>query len=240
MLRGKKILITAFPKSASTYISNVIASYTGYEIGKLTDRYGRKEQDIFTPLLKRNFFKNQVIQQHVRGIPFNIEMINKYKIDGIILVRNIYDSVISFKDHLDNHSISQPMFYFDEEWKDLSDTDKYDIVIQNALPWYSSFFTSWSLNRNTSRINTFMTYENMIADKEKFFLDCLQIMNFQHIDSNRINNSINLVDGKKLTANLRFNVGKVGRGAVLSTEQKSKIEKIVAIHPKVDYSLIFK
>src|SRR5579871_4444622 len=92
---GKHILIACMPKSASTYLCGAISNLPGMKEAVLTVGHHRREQEL-CPLecaLVHNF--NYVASHHVRYSDATREIMRRYSIFPVILVRNIYDCVVS-------------------------------------------------------------------------------------------------------------------------------------------------
>ena len=60
-----------------------------------------------------------------------------------VLLRNIFDVVVSTNDHFRNEDDRGPSVYIHPEFHRMSEDEKFDFLIANCLPWYFSFFASW-------------------------------------------------------------------------------------------------
>lgn len=233
--KGTHIVIACFPKSGSTFLKTIIQKMSGFKSVKLVYDYDRKEQDIYYPNLVDIYCQNIVSYQHMKANKSNIDMLNEFSIEPIILVRNIFDVVVSIRDHFYNESTIGPSAYVDSSYFKLSDKNQYDFIIELIVPWYINFYVSWFYAKKDKLIKThWVTYENFISDREGFVCNILDIFNIKY-DPQHINNLLREVKNE----NVRFNKGVVGRGdKFLSLEQKNKIVAYKNFYPDVDFSMI--
>ena len=86
------------------------------------------------------------------------------RIRPVVLVRRIYDIVLSISDFNDNGAITNT--FYGDVWPTLDQSAKYDLIIDHVMPWYASFYASWELAARHRKLDClFVTYEDMIADK---------------------------------------------------------------------------
>ncbi|GAB4284895.1 MAG: hypothetical protein Kow0068_10100 [Marinilabiliales bacterium] len=82
-------------------LPRIISEVTGIKPHRVVYQFLRNEQDIYLPaMIDAVLFKNFITQQHTRATQPNLKILNDYKIRPIILVRNIFDVVISLRDYL--------------------------------------------------------------------------------------------------------------------------------------------
>lgn len=218
--RGKKIFHFCTPKSASTYLKDFIALNleNKYSLKSLVPLHKDRAQIPSLFMHRINFFKNIYYQRlHYT----NTSYLKNYflsKNDIVILqTRDIYDTIISLKDHLsrDNKSKVNPWFY-NNDWQDLSHEMKLDKIISFYLPWHVDFLNSWHN----------FTYCKVIR------VDYSNIENFTDEFAFEFLNSLNIFSSNILTPQKKsvgqFNIGKSGRGKEqLTQEQIFKIENFI-------------
>ena len=168
MFHKKKhhIFISCTPKSGSTYLLRILEQLLGYEVRIFIAAFDRTEQDIFEPKIMNNLTINTVTHQHTRCTDNNIRLLKKHDIKPVILTRNIFDSVISMRNHMlqEPENSWWPMGYIDHNFYELPITKQYDFVIDLILPWYLNFYVSWERYESKEQV-LWITYEELFADK---------------------------------------------------------------------------
>ncbi len=229
------ILIACMPKSGSTYLANALAAATGYPMHPLVYIHERNEQDLYLPELLRTLNQPIVTQQHVRATLGNLELIQLFHLRPVILVRNLFDVVVSLYDHLHHDDFRVPMANVTPEFFELSEKRKLDAIIDLHLPWYFSFFTSWATPQpSLPCLVHWVTYEALQASPHTTVQGILAFAN-QTLTMDQVERAIALARQSKT----RFNQGKTGRGQeILSREQQQRILEYIDYYPSVDFSLI--
>lgn len=213
--RGTIIYLACFPKSGSTYISNLISRITQFPRGSATYVYGHNEQDIYEPALCRQ--KPAVIQQHTKGTGHNILILQKHGIKPVLLVRNIFDVVLSLYDHIERDDPVMPSVYIHRTYFEMDRQDRLMFLIKGALPWYFNYLASW--NDASREIDCmWITYEEFFADQPKS-LERIFAFNDLEIKPQHIQDVLATHDSRRD----RFNVGISGRGADLPVAHKQAI-----------------
>jgi len=228
------LLVSCFPKSGSTFTVQTISNITKYKEVFLAYSGEFNEQNIDLPKVLRCCEINTVTQQHLPATHSNINIINEFQLKNIVLVRNVFDVCLSIYDHWHHESIEGPACYVNEQFFELSELKKLDFIIDLVVPWYMKFYTSWydAHLKNTSKF-LFFTYEEILENELLFFKKIFKEWGLEYSDED-INKGILESKGQ----NNRLNKGVAGRGAVLSGEQKERINKLAAYYPWCDFSLI--
>ena len=95
-------LINAMPKSGSTYLYNLLTKLLGVKKLHLKNQWYRAtEQDLYIPALLDARIRETLSRHHFKATDLNIDLMIKFDIKPIILVRNIFDVIVSFKDNLE-------------------------------------------------------------------------------------------------------------------------------------------
>ena len=165
-----RILLACMPKSGSTFLSNTVGRLPGFRKIALTRHYGRVEQDISFSLALRKYKYSYICQQHVRYNARTAEAIETFDLTPVVLVRNIYDCVVSLRDHLRRESIETPMAYLLESHLALEDAEIEALIVDLAVPWYVNFYVSWMFCPNA----LWLTYEDVVADPAKVIATILE------------------------------------------------------------------
>ena len=76
----------------------------------------------------------------------------------MVLVRNIFDSVMSLLDFYNKGAFQTS--YFRCRLAGLDEETKIDLLIENVIPWYFQFVASWDLAEKQKRLEVhWLTYE---------------------------------------------------------------------------------
>jgi len=144
------ILIACYPKSASVCLTYLITEILQLKSLKVSASGGILQDNIYLPKMIDVMLKKVVIQQHLRLTVFNRAIIERLNLRPIILVRNIFDVVVSYHDHIIRAGVGP----LDPDKADLSpelcknyfrmDVEKQiDYILDMIIPWYISFYVSW-------------------------------------------------------------------------------------------------
>lgn len=230
---GKHVFIACFPKSGSTFLSASLQVLSGFPSVPMTYAYLQNEQELYLPYLLAAATQDKVTQQHCRATTANLHLMQGFGIRPIILVRNIFDVLLSWKEFVASGAHVNT-FYPDAP--ELDDGTRMDLVIADRAAWYLSFFAGWRRATDAGTIDAFwLTYEDMVADKPATLR---RIAAFYGLDADdaAITRAIEATDG---TARTRFNKGVSGRGRSAFTDrQKERIADMARFHPGIDFSMI--
>jgi sulfotransferase family protein len=209
------VLLACFPKSGSTYVSDLIAAQPSFERAEFTPYYGRREQELEAARIEAYKDRNCVAQHHVRASEYTLHLIQHFQIRPIVLVRNLADALVSLADHIVNEGPQTPVAYFDERFQSMSDNDRLAAVGALAAPWYVNFYVSW-----------YRAFPKAIVRYEDVVLDGKHDLLFDHIG---LVPTINQPPVAR-----RFNKGVAGRGAVIS----DRLLELFKFYPDVDFGPI--
>lgn len=229
---GRHIFIACVPKCASTFLKNVLVGLTGYRDVFMVSSAGQTEHEIYLPTLLETANFDTVTQQHCRASDANIQLMEAFEIRPVVLVRNIFDAVMSLLDFYDSGAYRNT--YFRTDYPALDRETKIDLLIDNVIPWYFQFLASWSNAEKEEKLEVFwLSYEDLIADKAKGIKDVLRFygLGAKHSD---IEQGIAAIESEKRKT--RFNKGVAGRGdAGLSDGQKERIRSLARCFPTTDF-----
>lgn len=232
----KHILITCTPKSGSTYLLRLLESLLSYEVKIFIAAFDRTEQDIFEPKIIENLKKNTVTHQHTRCTDNNIRLLNKHDIKPVILTRNIFDSVISMRNHmiLEPENSWWPMGYVDHNFYKLPIEKQYDFVIDLIIPWYINFYVSWQRYKDKDAL-LWITYDELFANK----IETLKkVLIYYGINKNFTLEDIHYHEEKIKEITRKTNQNKLGDKVNLTQEQLNKITKFTEYYPDINFNLL--
>ncbi|MEX0803105.1 MAG: sulfotransferase domain-containing protein [Candidatus Binatia bacterium] len=229
-------LLVALPKSSSTYCTLALAKILDVEIYK-----DIVTQDVFTPkdlsipgiVNARN--RRTISQVHLTATGANIRIIRNFRLPFVILLRNMLDVVVSMRDHMNVNPFFSSIL-IPNDYTKLSETEKLDYIIDTAVPWMITFYTSWMQSYLRGDVECeFFFYEDMVRNPVKFFQDVYARFGRQ-VSTSNLTNVLTEVEKSFET---RFNVGVPGRGsAELSRTQIDKIRRHTRYYPGIDFTLI--
>ena len=221
--QSRVIFLACMPKSGSSYLSEGLIQITGFPRAFARQTYDGvtffkyNEHDIYEEKLASLYKEGVVIQQHTKGTLHNYRTLAKYGIRPVVLYRNLFDVVVSLKDHLDKDSRHFPMTFFHDGYFRLSDEEKYTFIIRMTLPWYFSFMASWiEASRHIELLE--INYEEMVQDRIGTISKILHNVGIR-LDRDHITNRLSKIDPKRA----RTNVGVQGRGRTLSEANQREI-----------------
>ncbi|PYS58480.1 MAG: hypothetical protein DMF74_23730 [Acidobacteria bacterium] len=225
---GRHLFIACVPKSASTFLKNLLLNVTGYRDLFTVYAAGQSEHEIYLPTLRESAELDTVTQQHCRASDANVHLMQAFGIRPVVLVRNIFDSVMSLLDFY-NHGAFQTS-YFRADWPALDEETKIDLLIENVIPWYFQFVASWDLAEKQKRLEVhWLSYEELIADKPS---SVLKVLEFYGLGASRRGVEQRIRDIESEERKIRFNKGVTGRGrSGLNDRQKEQISRLTRFYP---------
>lgn len=231
---GDYLLVACMPKSGSTFLTNVVAELSGYSKNSLTYAYMQSEQDLYLPKLIDAWSYPCVTQQHVRATAANLDLIRRFSIRPMVLLRNVFDVVVSLRDHIHRESEQNPIFYTPAGFFDMDEARQFDCIIELGIPWYLGFIASWNDAQQNAGIDLLqVTYEDLIADKPGVIADVMQHFGLPRT-SDEIATVLERIDGQGRN---RLNKGVAGRGIEsLTSEQRGRIEEMASFYSHVDFT----
>lgn len=232
---GRHIFVACVPKSGSTFLKNVLLKITGYRDAFVAYTPAQFEQDLYLPAVVNTAHADTVTQQHARATDANIQLMQAFEIRPVVLVRNVFDAVISLLDFYDGGAFANT--FFREDYQALDDTTRIDLLIDNLVPWYFQFVASWSLVEKRYQLDVFwLSYEELIKNKPA---SVTKVLKFYGLGAPQrgIEQVIREMESEKRRT--RFNKGITGRGKTkLSESQMNRIRSYARYFPTTDFSRI--
>lgn len=231
-LRPKKphIVIACMPKSGSTFLANTLASYSGLKRKKLLPTYGTREQELCELRLCMNNGTPYVAQVHLRSSEWTREMIRRYDLSTVVLVRDLLDCVASIRDHIRQEKNFGSVIALPEGFETMNDEELENLVVQMAMPWYISFYAGW---KKTPGV-LFMDYADTTTDPQAAIG---KILDFAGIEKSpeKIEKALQDVQGKRT----RLNKGVAGRGRDVSASARHKLRDMMQHYPEIAQDRVF-
>jgi tetratricopeptide (TPR) repeat protein len=232
---GRHIFIACVPKSGSTFLKNVLVALSGYRDAFMVSTPSQFEQELYLPVVENVAHLDTVTQQHCRASAVNVQMMQAFGIRPVVLVRNIFDSVMSLLDFYDKGAFLHS--YFRADYQLLDRETRIDLIIDNFVPWYFQFVTSWRKAEKDRSLEIFwISYEELIQDKVTTIQKLLEFYGLGAAKRG-IEQTIKRTESEKRKS--RFNKGVTGRGNEgLSEAQKEKIRRMARYFPGTDFSCL--
>ena len=206
--KNKIIAVISPPKSGSTYVTNVIHKHANIPFKRLCYAYSSNEHDLYLPALMTAKITNGVSQLHMKATPHNIQLMKSFEIKGIILIRNIFDALVSFNrdikiklnaGHLDSGIHGYSFVWLNQNLKKLSEEELTNYCIDFYVPWYLNFITSWS-NYKKDYQYLFIRYEKLFKNKIDTFTEIMKHINENTSISSEILTKDYLKDKKTISS----------------------------------------
>lgn len=230
---GRHIFIACVPKSASTFLKNLLVDLTGYRDVFMVYASGQNEHELYLPTVRESAHTDTVTQQHCRASDANVQMMQAFDVKPVVLVRNIFDSVMSLHDFYNKGAFFNS--YSREDFQALDDETKIDLLIDNVIPWYFQFVASWSLVEKQRSLDIhWLSYEDLIRNKPSSVQDVLK---FYGLGASLKSVEQKIRETESEERKIRFNKGVAGRGKTgLNDRQKERIRRMARYYPSTDFS----
>jgi len=230
---GRHIFIACVPKSASTFLKNLLISLTGYRDMFAVYAAGQTEHELYLPTVREFAHFDTVTQQHCRASDATVHIMQAFGIRPVVLVRNIFDSVMSLLDFY-NKQGAYFNTYFRGDFASLDEETRIDLLIDNVIPWYLQFMASWDLVEKQRRLQIhWLTYEELIGEKASAIQ---KVLNFYGLGAYEKALESKIRETEAESRKIRFNKGVAGRGnAGLSDKQKDRIRQLTRYYPSTDF-----
>lgn len=234
--RHKCVVIASMPKSASTYLTKTLARLPGIRECWPVHKGGRVEQNLYLPALIDLYGHRTVSQIHLRATSANLALIDQFDIKPVVLIRNIFDAVVSWHDHMRNESTIGCMLYADDRFFKLTTEEQYDMIIDLAVPWYFSFMVSWLEADAQGKVSPlWLDFPEVTTSTRDTLRKVVDHTGISCSDADL--DACILVDSERNANSVRFNKGVEGRGLeTLSTAQAERIRSFARYYPGLDFT----
>lgn len=159
------IFIACMLKSGSTYISGKVSNITGYEFNRPLIYFHDIEQNIDMRRADHLLNKRIVCQMETPGKLFNIEIMKRYNIKPIILIRDPRDVILSLHDHLQKESPITPFGRIGPEWYEQEYERRIDYLLYHFLPSIIAWYRTWFQNKHHLE-HLVVKYEDLLLSEE--------------------------------------------------------------------------
>ncbi|MBT4888699.1 MAG: hypothetical protein HON65_04005 [Rhodospirillales bacterium] len=232
---GRQIMIACIPKSGSTFLFNTLSIATRFERRKLCLNYSNEENLLYPPFMERSACADTVAQEHLRASPQNIALIQAYSTTTVVLVRNIFDSLISMRDMLLKPETGSTTTFFTNELAAMDEETQLDATIDKWAHWQLEFYASWVRVLSANRVSGYvLTYEQLIENKASSIIDIAKCVDVP-LTHEQAEQAIIQTEGDAYLS--RINQGISGRGTELMNQRQiDKIKSMVRYYPDIDFT----
>lgn len=223
------LLIACMPKSGSTYLRMLLAGLPDMRSASLVPGHGRREQELDVGRLRATYSLNYVAQHHIRYSSPLGELLDQFDVKPIVLVRNIFDIVISVRDHFRNESVEGSMAYIHPDMILWEDRKLEHFIVTMCIPWYFNFYMSWT----DCSAKCLVRYEDLVHSPASVVgVICKEFS---------VESSPEMIDRTVDAANMlntRKNQGIIGRSKDLEDTTKEQILEMASFYEDVDFTPI--
>ena len=234
------VIVAAAPRTGSTFLANVLIRVTGLRYFRLCPAYSTNEHDLYLPSLCLAKSMGVLSQMHIKGTFHNAGLMKLFGIRPIILVRRIFDIVVSLAHDLREKEClpgfgtgvnGYSFLWHDHDVKGLDDQRLLDLIIDLVVPWYVNYYVSWSRLCAQDAVEArWVRYEDMMTKKKD---TVSSILDFLGLDGD-----MSALDQAVERKYATFNRGDTGRGdEMLSESQKGRIRRLFSYYPGTDFGM---
>lgn len=233
---GRHLFVACAPKSGSTFLKNLLTDLTRFRDVFSVYAGLQNEQDIDLPQLARFARENTVTQQHCRASEANVHLMQAFGIRPVVLVRDIFDTVMSLRDFYDGGFVYSS-FFDREDYVRMEPQARMDLLIQYAVPWYFQFFASWQRVAREGRLDVlWLDYRILVGDT---VATLERVLAFHGLAATREVLERIVAERSRDKRGNRFNQGVSGRGREgLLPAQRERIIELARAFPSTDFTLL--
>jgi hypothetical protein len=160
------LFIAGLPKSGTTWLKKMVASYPGYHELLIPDvtsyelaTGGSHDYELPEDIFSR--FKNMLVvtKMHVHGSPHNVQLLHDAGVKYVTLYRDLRDVAVSYYFYV-RRTPWHPEYHV---YTDLDVSEGLEVFADRTLSAYRDWIYSWHQNRNP-HMSLMFRYEDMLAD----------------------------------------------------------------------------
>jgi len=249
--RMVRILVACMPKSGSTFLSTVISELPGMRREILVPGFERREQELSAQKIEEailvtkalrtirrqkgqtdsDFPLGFVAQHHVRYSQPTAQLIGEHNIRSVVLVRNIFDAIVSIYDHFHSGNRPMSMAYIGDDFYNLDKDVAYEFIAEMVIPWYMNFYVSW---KHCNKRKIMIRYEDLLENPEKTVARICK----RHADTIFSKDDITAALDRAQGRNTRRNQAIAGRGEEIPERVRDKVRAYTTYYPSIDFTPI--
>ena len=235
-----RILIACMPKSGSTFLAKTLESIPGMRRARLVPGHQRREQELCIARLNAEIrqselrvvkgplpYRGFVAQHHLRYSEPTEHILHQFRLTPVVLVRNLFDIVVSMRDHLLDTAPYMSMAYVSQEMRTWPEAQMHRFLADMMMPWYINFYRSWHDCPNLLMVN----YEELMEDKAGVLRRICD-----HVAMEVSEADILAALDAQPKGGTRLNKGVSGRGESLAPEVKDHIRRLASYYTDLDFT----
>lgn len=228
---SNRVLLVASPKSGSSFIENILAKVLNRTRTSISPARGDQWAFDLHELIS-GISNEEILKTHDKNSPRLRSFINLFNLRPVIITRNIFDSIISFRYHIQDNKppIQNPK---------LSAEDAIWLTACWAAAKYVDFFATWTKTSRTNEKILMLAYEenkkDWVGATEKI---CRHI--FGRADRIAIEKAVADIEERKTSEPhaVRFRKGGSYQAESLDQSIVEYVRKLYLRYPDVDFSPI--
>lgn len=221
----RHIVVACMPKSASTYFCRALVNVTGFAPYLLNTAAGDTERNIDRASIPMFLRRDTVSQEHMRATASNVTLLRRMGIRPVVLVRDIFDVIVSACDHGEREHGSGPAAHMPPDFARWSRDERLWFIVRMGTPWFLSLVTSW-IDAAKELDCLWVTYDEATGRTAAAVAAVLRHVGVA-ADQRRLAAGIAATAGDRT----RFNRGQPGRGRTeLTPAHRAAVREIAASH----------
>ncbi len=213
------VFLTAFLRSGSTHVKETLLrllpgyrpATTSYSAGAIgNDGYCKVDIQAAQMLLP---MPCQVFHQHTPGTSGNVELLKHFKIKPVIQMRNMLDSIVSFRELLAAGQQQNVGIYYPDWFQGMPDLQQLWWCTKVLPTWYFTFYLSWKYADIDKHIIWYDEYFKDQVAGLKGILDHVGLSQLGSAPDDALKMVTEVIDRDVS----RLNVGRPGRGREILT-----------------------
>ncbi len=261
---GRRLAVFSMPKSGSSFVQSAIQAATKLPFVSLITMTSRntpqlsdfgingREQEldelaIILQTIREN--GSWVAQHHTRFTPFLGQQLRFFNIRPIVVVRNIFDTIVSMDDMImgvrpETNTIDwkyDPFFPLPFNYPEISQSDRLTLLCESFGRWQINFYISWMRGiREKLSSPLFVRYEENISGNRTDFAE--RISNFCDFNAQEVKLLLRYIDSPNKVRS-RMNKGESGRGQIIGKAARDDLvryfERFSYETSSSDYDVLF-
>ena len=238
--RGSNIYVACMPKSGSTYFAHTIARGLNYKFALTTSSRvnnpsdfgvnGREQEICELAIIKKILMsekKGVVAQHHTKACPYTAKTLLAYNFKLIVLIRNIFDIIVSADDMLYKQADmrnphNQGFRILPSKFNSMDPQVRYESLAKTIGIFCIEFYWSWLRQKEMGTEFLEINYDKEIAlDKGNKLHLANKVARFLDLDTSSTENLKKIFSERKINEQkARFNKGLTKQGQKISTKTK--------------------
>jgi hypothetical protein len=159
----RHVVIACMPKSGSTFLTEALVAATGFHRYLLNTRGYDNERTIDRAAIPMFTARDTVSQEHMRATRANIAWLRELEVRPVVLVRNVFDAIVSARDHAVAESVSGPAAHVPPDFATWPAEAQHWFIVRMGVPWMLSLVASWR-DAEHELPTMWLTWDEMTSD----------------------------------------------------------------------------